>query len=32
VINPPLASPQPMPQNFADALTEISLDLDKLDG
>lgn len=29
---PPLASDQPMPKNFADALTEISLDLDKLNG
>jgi len=32
VSHAPLASPQPMPKNFADALTEISLDLDKLDG
>ena len=32
VSNPPLASPQPIPKNFADALTEISLDLDKHDG
>ena len=32
VSNAPLASPQPIPKNFADALTEISLDLDKHDG